>query len=248
MNELYAVAQRRNIFARRLFTVTLALLALNIVLQTLKYKTGHDHLFGMIRLFDVDEEANLPTLFSTLLLLSAGALLALISSDHKNFRRRDAGKWTFLSAVFLFLAVDESAVIHELLILPVRGLLGEDTPAIFHYAWVVPYAVLLAVLTAYFIAFFFRLPKQTRIRFIVAAALFVGGSIGFELAEGVQDTLHGQENLAYSCLTTVEEGMEMAGVIVFIHALLEYIAVTRPPVSEPVRSSPVLGNRGGAVA
>lgn len=227
MNEIHALARRRAAVASRLFMVMAVLLVLDVFLQTMKYEAGHDYLFGLIRLFDVDQEANIPSLFSTLLLLSAGLLLAMIGREEKARGGPDAARWTFLSAVFLFLMVDESASLHELLILPGRELLGKHIPGIFYYAWVIPYFVLVVALAAYLLGFFLRLPWAIKIRFVLAAVLFVGGSIGFELAEGAEDMAYGQKNMLYSVLTAIEEGMEMAGVIVFIHALLQYIAVGR---------------------
>jgi hypothetical protein len=53
--------------------------------------------------------------------------------------------------------------------------------------------------------------------------LFRGG-IGCELIGGWFAELHGTANLTYATITTVEESLEMAGVIIFIWALLVYIA------------------------
>ena len=47
-----------------------------------------------------------------------------------------------------------------------------------------------------------------------------GGAIGVELIGGRYLELHGVENLTYAMITTVEESLEMAGVIIFIWALL----------------------------
>jgi hypothetical protein len=58
----------------------------------------------------------------------------------------------------------------------------------------------------------------------VAAILYIGGAIGVELIGGRYAELHGEENWTYSMITTVEESLEMAGLIVFIWALLEYCA------------------------
>src|SRR5210317_1958751 len=59
-------------------------------------------------------EISLPTLFSTLILLVSALLLMVISRFHKA-----AGTghvlWTALAIIFLFLMVDESISIHELI-------------------------------------------------------------------------------------------------------------------------------------
>jgi hypothetical protein len=59
---------------------------------------------------------------------------------------------------------------------------------------------------------------------VVAATLLIGGAIGIELVGGRYAELHGSEHLTYSMIVTLEESLEMAGVIVFIYALLKYIA------------------------
>lgn len=69
-----------------------------------------------------------------------------------------------------------------------------------------------------------RLPARTAFLFVVSGAVYVGGAIGFELIGGYYAKANGVENLTYSMISTVEESLEMSGVIVFIYALLKYIA------------------------
>lgn len=94
----------------------------------------------------------------------------------------------------------------------------------FGFTWVIPGMVVVAVLAIYFVRFLWRLPPNTRQAFVVAGTLFVGGAIGVEILGGWYGGLHGMANLTYSLFATVEESMEIVGVIVFIHALLEYLA------------------------
>ena len=58
----------------------------------------------------------------------------------------------------------------------------------------------------------------------MASSIYIGGSIGFELIGGYYAELHGLKNLAYNMLTSTEESLEMAGIILFIWGLLTYIA------------------------
>lgn len=228
MEWVQGLTRQRARVVGRLFMVMACLLVVNIVLQVIRYRTGHDYLLGLLRLFDVNEEANIPTLFSTLLLLSAGLLLAVIASGERSRGGRDVGRWKLLSAVFLFLAVDESAMLHELFITPGHELLGRDVPGILFYAWVIPYFLLVLGLMAYLGGFVLRLPAVIRNQFVLAAALFVGGSLGVEVFEGIQDKWHGEHTPVYALLASIEEGMEMAGVIVFIGALLRYLQAAGP--------------------
>ena len=61
----------------------------------------------------------------------------------------------------------------------------------------------------------------------MAATLYIGGVIGMELFGGSFPELHGSRAFFLPLMiTTVEESLEMAGVIIFIWALLVYIADT----------------------
>jgi hypothetical protein len=134
--------------------------------------------------------------------------------------------WAALSAGFLFMAFDETVSLHERLIEPVRLLLGEENLGIWYFAWVVPAILLVLAIALVFLRFFVSLPPKVRRWFLIAAALYLGAAVGFELLEGRHVEIYGKENITYMTLATIEEGLEMAGVIIFIKILLEYIGDT----------------------
>ena len=215
-------------------TRTLGALAFLIVLfsiagQFSKHILGHDVLKGFVSLFYVDHEQNIPTFFSVLLLLFASSLLAIITLLEVKLRAPHASKWAILSFGFLCMAYDEAFSVHERLTLPVRTLLGDDNLGIFYYAWVIPAIALVFVLGLFFIKFLLNLPAITRFSFLIAATIYLGGAIGIELIGGRYDELYRYKfnelygyNFTYSMIATVEESLEMAGIIVFIHSLLSY--------------------------
>ncbi len=217
---------RLNPFAvsRTLGAVAFLLALASIGGQMIKYSLGHDYVYGFVPLFYVDAEQNIPTLYSVLLLFFAAMLLTAIAVLKKKQIDPDASNWAALAFWLLFMAVDEASSIHEKLTTPVRGLLGDGPLGIFYYSWVIPGIVVVCMLTLYFLKFHQRLPAKTRAAFLVASAIFISGAIGFELVGGRYTELHGCENLTYSMIATAEESFEMAGVIVFIYALLDYIA------------------------
>lgn len=129
------------------------------------------------------------------------------------------------------MAYDEAFCVHEKMIVPVRILLGDDDLGIFYFAWSIPGIALILILGLFFSKFMLRLPATTRFRFLMAAAFYIGGAIGVELLGGRYAELHGQDNFSYSMLTTVEEGLEMVGLIVFVWALLKYCANTYEDVN-----------------
>ncbi len=184
----------------------------------------------------VDNERNLPTGFAVLLLLFASLLLAVIATLERQSGGRWARHWAALAVGFGLMAVDEAWSFHEKLIGPGRELLGgAGELGIFFYAWVLFGIALILLLAPFFMRFVISLPAVTRNRFLLAACLFVGGAIGTELVAGNFNELHGLHekrgdygirHFQYSLLATAEEGLEFAGSIVFIRALLLQIAGT----------------------
>jgi hypothetical protein len=216
--------------ARVLGAVVLLLVVASLAGQVAAHLTDRVRVLGLVRLFYVDAERNAPTAFSTGLLLLAAALLGLISRLEARPVGSSAAHWAALSLGFLVMAADEAFEFHEGWVKPVRRLIGEDTLGVLFFAWVVPGAVLVLVVAMFFWSFVWRLPAPTRLGFLTAAALFLGGAVGMELIGGRFAELHGGDNATYVVIVTVEETLEMAGVIVFIRALLAYLADHHPEV------------------
>jgi hypothetical protein len=210
--------------AWRLGFVAASLVAINLGMQFYRLIAHQEHVPGLA-LLTLDGEHNVPALFSTGLLLTASALLALIAMLARRERSSDTFKWMVLAAGFAFMGLDESMSFHERLIEPMRSMLGGEHLGIFFFAWVVPAIVLALALGAYFLPFLLRLPRASAIAFVIAAAFYLGGALGVELAEGWWREGHGHRNAMYHALVSLEEGMEMAGVILFIRALLAHIGI-----------------------
>ena len=210
------------------------LVTISLAGQLMRYVGGHDHVYGLLipseKLFHVEYEQNITTLFSVFLLLCAAFLLGLISILKRQRRDPDCSKWMILTCGFIYLATDEGWSFHEMLIDPVRGLLGHDSLGMFYYAWVIPGMAGVGILALLFLGFLLRLPSSTRWSFLGAGAIFLGGAIGAEMLGGRYAESHGDHNLTYQLLTHLEESMEMAGMIVFIYALLRYLAEQCPTV------------------
>lgn len=209
--------------ARRLALVAILFVTANMAMQMYRLFGHQEHVFGLA-MMSLDGEHNLPSLFSTLLLLSAALLLALIALLRSKDNAPDVTKWGILAAGFLLMGLDESLSFHEKLIEPLRTVLGGQHLGIFFFAWVIPGILLVAALGVFFLPFILRLPRRTAIAFVISAAIYLGGALGIELVEGWWREGHGHRNVIYHVLVSLEEGMEMIGVIAFISALLGYIA------------------------
>ena len=175
---------------------------------------------SVIRLAWVDGEGNIPAWYSASLLLLCSILLAAITAAHKQQPGGRAAHWLILSAIFLFLSLDETVQLHELSIAPLRSALGAT--GLLYYAWILPAAVCVALFVLAYLPFLRNLPARTRQLFLLAGAVFVGGAMGVEALSGWHASSHGEHNLTYHLIITLEELLEMAGVVLFIYALLDY--------------------------
>lgn len=218
------ISLKRRTIVRVLTTITCFLLIASVAGQLAKYGFGYDVPHELIRLFYVDTEGNIPTFFSSFLLLFASLLLALISVIKKMSSDVSWRRWAILALGFLCMAVDEASGIHELLNKPGRWLLARGSlDGILHTTWLVFGITIVTILGGVFLKFSLRLPAKTKKDFFVAAAVFLGGLVGMEMVGGFYAGSHGVNNFKYSMLATVEEGLEMAGVITFINGLMNFI-------------------------
>jgi hypothetical protein len=172
-------------------------------------------------LVNLDLEANLPTYFSSLLLLCSGILLGLVASLKKTRKESYVFHWAFLSFIFVCMSIDEAASVHELLISPLRSLF--NVSGIFYHAWIIPGIFFTLTVMLIYARFVIKLPKRTKFIFIAAGAFYVAGVIGMEMIGGKHITLYGRNSLSYGLLTTLEETLEILGLILFIYGLLDYI-------------------------
>jgi hypothetical protein len=106
---------------------------------------------------------------------------------------------------------------------PVNSALGEGALGFHHTYWAIPALAGLVAVGLYYLPFLWRLPGRTRILFVLAGVIFIGGAIGVEMLSGNFYETHG-DTLGYSLVVTLEESLEMAGVIVFVYAILDYVA------------------------
>jgi len=209
----------RKIAASLMLIVVLLLLA-HVAGCIARYLLHYDQGFGLIDTFNLNFENNVPTFFAAFMLLASAGLLAVLA--RVSAKGEGAGHWTGLAILFAFLAVDEDASLHELLIDPLQQVLPATGPL--YFAWVVPYGLALVIVVLLYARFILSLPAQTRRQFVAAAGLYVAGALGCELAGGWYLSRHdGEENFAYSMLVAVEETLEMSGLVAFIYALLDHL-------------------------
>jgi hypothetical protein len=222
---------------RVLIAIVLFLTLAGLGVRFIKYILGDEGLLSLLRLFDVGEEASIPTWYSSFTLLLSSVLLAVIAAAKRERRDRYTLHWLGLSVIFLFLSMDEVLRAHEALggqeIQPLLSrFLGFSPSGFIYFFWVVPGAAFVLVFVLAYLRFLVRLPKQTRRLFLVAGTLFVLGALGFEMlsariaSEYDKETwqnLGGIPKIIVGIQTSIEEFLEMLGASVFVYALLSYM-------------------------
>lgn len=206
----------------------LSLLAIAILLAVAhlgamisRYILGDDFVYGLVDMFDLNLENNIPTVFSTLILMASAVLLTVIAR-HAATIKHNAGYWKWLAIIFMFLAVDENASLHELFIDPIQEMLPSG--GIMYVGWIIPYVLAALVIGLLYLKFVLSLPTRTRNLTILSGSLYLSGAIGFELLGGWYLLPRNEvEDFPYSMLVMTEEFLEMSGIILFIYALLDYL-------------------------
>jgi hypothetical protein len=225
------------IFAAKICKILFTIIALLVIasLATLLVTDYFDVHSGLaklfFRLFNLDEEANIPSLFSSIELLFASLLLFLVSKLEAVGKRY----WLFLGGVFLYLCIDETAQLHEIII----GLKSRfeilNASNMRTSVWVIPYGFGVVMVGIALVKFIFVLPPKTRNLFILSGLIFVGGAAGIEVLEEQFKILHGDSySLTLKLLYHLEELCEMSGVAIFIYGLLKYIHLKYPHLSVEV--------------
>ncbi len=209
-----------------LLGIIATLLLLNILSFWNLHTNGLEEDTFFFKKFNFDTEKNVPSIFSSVLLFSAAVLLFKIAMTRLTFISKKYF-WYSLSIVFLFLALDELLRIHEKIgkLFPV----SENTPDVFHYAWVIPYGIVTLCIGILYIKPLLKLPKQTLLLFILAGCIFISGAIGLEMIAGwsisqaTETLISVRTTPQFFILYTIEELLEMLGVTLFIYQLIRVL-------------------------
>ena len=193
-----------------LVSMTATLLCLHTAIQIIHFEVREiPWLFRQF--FDVDEEDSLPTWCAAMLHIVAAGLLFLIAQRKRADQDQWARYWFGLSLGFVALSMDEVAGLHETI------------NSIGLVSWVIPGALAALATGVVYFRFLAHLPTRTRWLFLLSAGLFLGGALGVERATDWYRDADQLDTLAYNLWNVVEEGLEMFGVVLFIHAVLAYL-------------------------
>ncbi|MHA1164456.1 MAG: hypothetical protein ACTSP0_02595 [Alphaproteobacteria bacterium] len=167
----------------------------------------------------LDKENCLAPYYSSILMIIAALLMAVMGQSCDNRRRQV--QWYVLAFVFVLMSVDESASFHEVLISPLRPLFSFSS--YLHYAWIVPGSIFVLLFGLAYIRFVFAMKPQMRNRIILSGGLFVIGALGMEAIGGHFFSAGGPGNPYYIASFLIEETLEIVGLTLFATTLLKYI-------------------------
>jgi heme/copper-type cytochrome/quinol oxidase subunit 3 len=217
---------------RRLFLVTWLLAGAGVAAVCLGGFFGPDWVLRLGAKFNVDMENNVPTWFSTLLLVASSLVTAAAVAVSARSQAEQPVRRLFrmLAAVFLGMSLDEAASFHEHLQGPIKAVF--HTGGFFHFAWVIPGAAFALLVGVWSMRGLRRLPSETRRGMVLAGAVYCAGAVGMEMISGKYLSVVGENrrDWGFGMLTVIEETLEMAGLVLFLRVMLRYLAKAPHPI------------------
>ena len=215
---------------RRGMIVSMSVLfVLHLAGRFVRFVLGYDRALGFVGMFNLNAEANVPTLYSGLTLFAAGVLCLIVGFARIRLRQPLALYWFGMTAALFFAALDETLAIHEILSEILKSKF--HTSGYLRYAWTAPYAVACAVGAVAGLHFLKQLPRSLQVTLVSSAALFVFSAAGLEAWSGKVAETYGIMSFYYLSLGTIEEMLEMVAVMIFSVGILRYIEAEYGPMS-----------------
>ncbi|MBL8079819.1 MAG: hypothetical protein JNM55_17765 [Anaerolineales bacterium] len=245
MDELkiqHAIKIKPTRIALSLLSVSLVIMLLSLLGQRFRFFGGYSisgpvqeyFLDTFIFEFFINNEGNIATFWNTLLLIITSALAFVIASAKFSQKDKYRFEWLLLGLVFLYLSMDESAIIHEKFSILLKNM--PDVNGWAHYKWIYAGAAAVLLLMVMFIRFYLHLDLRNKILFPVAMSLYLGGAFGGELFSGHYAQANGTKNIVYMLMTHGEELGEHIGIILMIFTLLTYLVRNYSKIGLTTRS------------
>jgi hypothetical protein len=220
----------RAAFVARLLAIAIAcLVAAHIAVHVAHFGFGRDHLMGLTPLFDMNREGNAPAWYSGTVFLATAAALAAVAAAKRRQADQFQRHWAVLALAFLYLSFDELTQVHEKWGDVLNGPLAswrrrEVLGGVLRNLWVLPAGVMAAVVGLSYLRFLAHLPVVTRTLFVASGVTFVGAAVGMEMLGASYSAAGGRYHPGFMVFVTIEEGLEMGSIAVFLYAVLTYAA------------------------
>lgn len=187
------------------------------VFQDLRLYAGpNPDLAAKVWLLDVDVEQSFFTWLSVVALFVVAQLLFRAAGEPRNARFR--WHWLVLAGLFLFVSVDEFTGLHEKLSQALASRTAHT--GLMYFVWAAPAGLISLAGLAAFIPFIRSFPPRLAVLAMLSAGLYLGGAVVMEMIGGSVAEVAGVESLRYRLFANIEEGLELAGTLLFIYVLL----------------------------
>ncbi len=216
-----------------LIAVSSGLVVLHIVGQVSRLCFDHGNLKGLVALFNLEDEYNIPSFWSSVQWLIAGTVACGVTLCERGRKTTYWVYWGAIAAMCVLFAVDETVQLHERLgaVLQSFAIAEGVKPAGFlFYLWVIPGGIFALAVFALFFRFLLALPRNVAFLLVASGIVYVSGAIVFEMFEGRVDAEGGYMGPLYTALVTFEESLEMFGVCIFVYAMFHYLRLTSPQI------------------
>jgi hypothetical protein len=203
-----------------------AMILIYLVFQGIRMQNLFFENTWIFRMFDIGHEVNVPTFFSVVLffILSACALICGMYDRFLQKLKKDWTPWIFISVLLLFLSFDELAQVHEQLTYHTQNVLG-GVSGLFYFAWVIPYGIILLLISFYLIPFLLKLSTTTKYTIIGGALVFVLGAIGMEMIGARFYEIGGVYHPGFIIGSSLEEFMEITGLLIAVWGLFQEVHI-----------------------
>jgi hypothetical protein len=210
-----------------------ALVAIELMMVTIYAVTALSPSPSQIEvLFNLDEEANVPSWFSSMQLFSIGVILLLASCSPLRERDHLRVLVALLGGAFVFLSMDEAAAIHEKVTTVMKPVSWAPRFSGGHGIWMFVYVVIAAGAAAVLFRPILRIcrfyPRDT-IGAITGAAVLGLGAVGVE-AMGYQMVGDNAPRLLKTLQVATEEFLEMLGASIILRSSLQFALREHVPV------------------
>lgn len=214
-------------WSARLHAVVAALLLISMSVRLLQVEAQLDFpgLRSLQRWFNVDGEGNVPSWFSCILLFLCAQTMWALSRRSAGEPRQWQRHERALAVVFVYLSIDESTQLHEQTIAPLQRML--DLSGALFFGWIVVAVPLTGLFALLMLGYLRALPARIGRGFMLAGLIYVGGAAGVEMIGSVLWSEGNVQTVGYVLQTTVEEGLEMVGLLVFLGAAHHHLATRR---------------------
>ena len=192
----------------------------------------------VLKRFDLGHEPSIPAFYSASVMLAAAALLAFLGRVDQSGGPTRRRYWPALSLLLLCLAVDEVVMFHEM---ATKALDVLQLGGGLYFSWILPGLACAAIVGLLFRRFLISLGRRTGTLLTLAGVVFIAGALGMELVAGrifsaTATELDALRSVSHVVVQAIEEGLEMAGMAMFLWALVDYARMTELDIV--VRNTP----------